>query len=118
MKIEWREAERLRVFLGTSDHVGGNVASEALLQAAHRAGLAGGTVIQGSVGFGARSVIHRPHLFRLSSDQPVVVEFVDVPERIAAFVPQVWALLDQISGSLVTRERVQMLARPGGTHGL
>ncbi|MEW6421149.1 MAG: DUF190 domain-containing protein, partial [Deinococcota bacterium] len=61
-------------------------------------------------------VIHRPHLFRLSSDQPVVVEFVDAPERIEAFLPQVWALLDPRSGSLVTRERVRMLARPGGPH--
>ncbi|ABF43979.1 protein of unknown function DUF190 (plasmid) [Deinococcus geothermalis DSM 11300] len=116
MNIRWMEAERLRVFLGTSDQVGGQVASDALLEAAHRAGLAGGTVFQGSVGFGASSVIHRPHLFRLSSDQPVVVEFVDTPERIEAFVPQVWALLAQISGSLVIRERVQMLARPGEPH--
>lgn len=116
MNITWLEAERLRVFLGTSDHVGGQVTSDALLEAAHRAGLSGGTVFQGSGGFGSHSIIHRPHFLRLSSDQPVVVEFVDVPGRIEAFVPQVRALLDASGGSLVIRERVRMLARPGGPH--
>lgn len=110
----WLEGELLRVFLGTSDHIGLENTTDALLRRARDAGLSGGTALQGSSGFGANSVIHRPHLFKLSSDLPVVVEFVDRPERIEAFLPTVLALLQ--GGGLVTREQVRMLAREGDFH--
>ncbi|GAA5534048.1 DUF190 domain-containing protein [Deinococcus aluminii] len=107
MTRNWQDMELLRVFLGTSDHVAGESAADALLRHAKAAGLQGGTVLQGVAGFGQHAVLHRPGLFRLSPNLPVVVEFVDDAGRIEAFVPTVMTLLR--GGGLVTRERLRAL---------
>ena len=107
-----RDAALLRVFFGESDRVGGRPAAEALLSAAHDAGLAGATLFRGSLGFGADSVLHQPHPFRLSGDLPVVLEVVDEQQRIDAFVEQLGRLLP--GGGLVTVERVNVLRQAQG----
>ncbi len=101
------EAELLRVFFGESDRISGHPAHEILLHAAQRSGLAGATLMRGSLGFGADSVLHRPHPFRLSGDLPMVMEVVDEPERIERFVTELEGLLE--GGGLVTLERVTVL---------
>lgn len=104
------EAELLRVFFGESDRLGGHPAFEVLLRAAHEAGLAGATLLRGTLGFGANSVLHQPRPFRLSGDLPMVLEVVDAPERIERFVAGLEGVLS--GGGLVTLERVAVLA-PG-----
>jgi PII-like signaling protein len=39
-------------------------------------------------------------------DLPIVIEIVDLPERINAFLPMLYAMMD---GGLVTLEKVQVL---------
>ena len=46
----------------------------ALLELFRSKGLAGATVLQGVAGFGPSSVVHEAHLFRLSTDLPLVIE--------------------------------------------
>ena len=93
------EAELLRVFIGESDKHHGRPLYEVIVEEARRQGLAGATVLRGTLGFGANSRIHTAKLLRLSEDLPMVVEIVDQPDRIAAFLP----LLDGlISEGLVT----------------
>ncbi len=101
------EAALLRVFFGESDRVGGRPAAEALLVAAHEAGLSGATLLRGSLGYGADSVLHQPQPFRLSGDLPMVFEVVDAESRIDAFVDELGRLLT--GGGLVTVERVTRL---------
>jgi len=105
------DAALLRVYFGESDRIAGRPASEALLAAAHEAGLAGATLFRGSLGFGADSVIHHPQPFRLSGDLPMVLEVVDERGRVDAFVVALEGLLT--GGGLVTVERVSVL-RGGG----
>ena len=101
------EAELLRVFIGESDKHHGRPLYEVIVEEARRQGLAGATVLRGTLGFGANSRIHTAKLLRLSEDLPMVVEIVDQPDRIAAFLP----LLDGlISEGLVTLERVRVFA--------
>jgi PII-like signaling protein len=104
---EGHEGQMLRIFLGESDQSHGIPAHEKIVQAARKAGLAGATIFRGSAGYGANSVIHRPHLFRLSSDLPIVVEIVDEPEKVQAFLPVLKTLLE--GRGLVTLERVMIL---------
>ncbi len=106
-------AALLRVYFGESDRVAGRPASEALLAAAHDAGLAGATLFRGSLGFGADSVVHQPQPFRLSGDLPMVLEVVDERGRVDAFVATLEGLLT--GGGLVTVERVAVLR--GGVEG-
>jgi len=101
------DATLLRVFLGNHDVHGGRLVYEVIVEAARQAGLAGATVLSGFMGFGATSVVHRPHLFRLSQDLPVVIEMVDEDAKIRAFLPRLEELLS--GGGLITLEVLTVL---------
>lgn len=108
------EAELLRIFIGESDMHQGRPLYEAIVQEARRRGMAGATVLRGTLGFGAHSRIHTAKILRLSEDLPMVVEIVDKPERIAEFLPDLDGLIDE---GLVTLERVRVIAyRHGESH--
>jgi PII-like signaling protein len=102
-----RNAALLRIFLGESDKYQGRPLYEEIVLAARKAGLAGATVLRGPLGFGHSSVLHTAKILRLSEDLPVVVEIVDGPDKIDAFL----VLLDPLmnGNGLVTLERVQVL---------
>jgi PII-like signaling protein len=100
------EAELLRVFIGESDKHHGRPLYEVIVEEARRKGLAGATVLRGTLGFGASSRIHTAKMLRLSEDLPMVVELVDQPERIAEFLPQ---LDTMVTEGLVTLERVRVI---------
>jgi uncharacterized protein len=100
------EAELLRVFIGESDKHHGRPLYEVIVEEARRRGMAGATVLRGTLGFGASSRIHTAKLLRLSEDLPMVIEIVDKPERIADFLPQLDGLIDE---GLVTLERVRVI---------
>jgi len=96
----------LRMFIGESDRHDGAPLYEAIVRAARTAGLAGATVLRGPMGFGARSRLHTAKILRLSEDLPVVIEIVDDPGKIDAFLP---TLDGMIRDGLVTLERVRVL---------
>lgn len=101
------EAELLRIFIGESDRHEGRPLYEAIVLAARKRGMAGATVLRGLMGFGAHSRMHTTKILRLSEDLPLIIEIVDKPERIEAFLP----LLDEMIGEgLVTLERAQVIA--------
>ncbi|MCC6381383.1 MAG: DUF190 domain-containing protein [Dehalococcoidia bacterium] len=79
----------LRVFIGESDRWHGRPLYEAIMLLAKERGLAGCTVVRALAGFGAASRVHTAKIERLSLDLPIVVEIVDVPARIRAFLPEV-----------------------------
>lgn len=85
MKVEGK-AKAVAIFIGEADHFHGKPLHTEIVDRAHRAGLAGATVFHGTMGFGANSVIHRPALFRLSQDLPVLIYIVDLAERIDPFL--------------------------------
>ncbi len=68
--------------------------------------MAGATVLRGPLGFGRSSVLHTAKILRLSQDLPIVVEIVDAPEKIDAFVP---AIMDLTKSCLITTEKVQVI---------
>jgi CBS domain-containing protein len=85
--------------LGEAALKGGKPLYELIVAEARRHGMAGATVTRGIMGFGANSMVHTAKILRLSEDLPVVVEIVDVPERMARFLPVVQSLIDE--GSIV-----------------
>ena len=86
MKIP-QDGALLRIFIGESDRWHGKPAYEAIVLAAREAGIAGATVFKGAMGFGAHSRLHTMKILRLSEDLPIVIEIVDAPEKIEAFIP-------------------------------
>lgn len=100
------EAERVRIYIGENDKFEGRPLYEAVAEEALRRGLAGATVVRGTLGFGAHSLIHTSKALRLSEHLPVVVEIVDHAEKVAAFLP----ILDSMIGEgLVTQEKVKVI---------
>jgi len=100
------EAERLRIYIGESDKFEGRPLYEVIVEQARRRGLAGATVLRGTLGFGANSRIHSAKILRLSEDLPMVVEIVDQPDRIAGFLPEIDSMVGE---GLVTRETVHVI---------
>lgn len=116
MKIEG-PAKLLRIYIGESDQWRGGSLAAALVRQAHEQGLAGATVLRGMEGFGANSLVHTTRILRLSEDLPVIVEIVDVEERLNDFLP----LLDEmVTEGLVVVQDVQVVkyvASPRGRPG-
>ena len=99
------EGKLLRVFVGESDRWEGRPLYEAIVLEARKRGLAGATVIKGFMGFGAHSLIHTAKLLELSQDLPIIVEIVDAPAKIEAFMPE---LEKMVGDGLITIERAEV----------
>ncbi len=102
-----REAELLRIFIGESDRHAGRPLYESIVLLAREHGLAGATVLRGTLGFGANSRIHTAKLLRLSEDLPMVIEIIDAPEKIEAFLPVLDGLITE---GMITLEKIRVLA--------
>ncbi|MBO8154275.1 DUF190 domain-containing protein [Thermovirga sp.] len=101
-----REAQLLRIFIGESDKYNGKPLYEAIVTRARELSMAGVTVLRGILGFGAHSRIHSAKILRLSEDLPLVIEIVDTPERIQAFLPEVDGMMKE---GLVTLENIKVI---------
>lgn len=95
----------LRIFIGESDRRDGHPLYEWIVLKARERGLAGATVVRGVMGFGAHSRIHTFKIERLSEDLPVIVELVDVRDKLESFL----AVIDgEIQEGLATLERAEV----------
>jgi PII-like signaling protein len=93
---------RVRVYFGERDHHAHKPLWAALLDLLRAEGAAGATVMRGIAGFGAHSRIHTARLVDLSSDLPLMLEWVDTEERVAALLPRVTEMLEGTGGLLTT----------------
>jgi len=110
------KAELLRIFIGEDDRIGGHPLYRVIVEKARERGLAGATVLRGIMGFGAHSRMHYAGVLRISEDLPIVVEIVDRPDRIEAFLPELDGMIGE---GLITIENVRVLAyRPGAERGI
>jgi uncharacterized protein len=91
------DASLLRLYLSEDDALGTVPLYDAILRKAHEMQLAGGTVLRGVGGYGPASLKARFFQFRTEA-LPVVVEIIDTPEKIDAFLPVAAAMLE--SGAL------------------
>jgi PII-like signaling protein len=101
-----QEALLLRIFIGENDRWEHKPLYEAIILKARETGLAGATVLRGPMGFGKSSLLHSAKILRLSMDLPLVIEIVDLEEKINAFLP---TLDKMMSGGLATLEKVTIL---------
>jgi PII-like signaling protein len=106
MRVLDGEQLLVRIFIGDSDKWHHQPLDRALIERLRREGFAGTTVIRGVAGFGATSVIHTAHLVDLSADLPVLIEVVDLEEKVRAVVPELDAM---VSGGLITLERLEVV---------
>ena len=96
----------LRIFIGETDRIHGKVLYEQIVLKARELGLAGATVIRGTMGFGASSQVHLAKILRLSEDLPVVIELVDTEENLNKLMP---FIDENVTEGLVTMEKVRVI---------
>jgi PII-like signaling protein len=95
----------LRILIGESDRWQHQPLYEAIVFKARELGLAGATVLRGSLGFGATSKLHTAKILRLSNDLPVVIEIVDTELNVLRLLEH---LDPMVTGGLVTLEKVRV----------
>ena len=96
----------LRIFIGESDHFANARLYDAIVGKARELGLAGATVLRGTEGFGARSVVHSTSLLEMSTDLPIVIEIVDTEEQINRLLPH---LEEMVQEGMITMEHVMII---------
>lgn len=107
---ERSEAKLLRIFIGESEKYKGIPVYEKIVLTAREHKLAGATVLKGIMGFGRNSVIHTSKLLSLSSDMPIIVEIVDIAEKIEKFIPFINEIFETSnSAGLITLEKAEVI---------
>jgi CBS-domain-containing membrane protein len=101
---------RVQVFIGESELEGHTPRYHALLEYLRKEGAAGATVTRGIAGFGANSRIKTAAILRLSIDLPVILTWVDAPERVERLLP---GLRARAGSGIVTVEEVSIAAYGG-----
>ena len=104
MKIEG-DAKRVTIFIGESDRWHHKPLHTAIVEMLRQEGAAGATVVKGVEGFGKNSRLHTASILRLSEDLPVMLTFVDTPERVEKFMPRIDEMM---GGGLVVVEDVHV----------
>ncbi len=99
-------AKRLRIYIGEADSWEGKSLYKALVLKAKELDLAGATVFQGCMGYGANSRIHTASMIDLSADLPILIEIIDSPEYIEKFLPYLDLMVKE---GLVTVDDIEVI---------
>jgi PII-like signaling protein len=107
MKTE-AEQTLLRVYLRNTDKQGwlGRPTAEALIEEARTQKLAGGVLLRGICGLDVSGHLLESSSWSIVEHVPVIVEFIDRPERIGAFLP---TLEKFVADGVATLERAHVM---------
>jgi len=100
-------AKKVTIYIGESDRWQSKPLHTAILEMLKRQDCAGATVTRALAGFGAHSRIHTASLVVLSADLPLIIEWVDNPDRVERVMPHLRAMV--IEG-LITVHDVEVVA--------
>ena len=106
MKLEGK-ATMLRIHFGEDDKWDGRPLYRAIVEKCRELDIAGATVFRGIEGYGASTLIRRPHhLLSFSHDAPVMVSVIDTEEQIRKLLPY----LDQmLTEGLIASSEVEII---------
>ncbi|HZK83893.1 MAG TPA: DUF190 domain-containing protein [Desulfosporosinus sp.] len=87
------KAKLLKVYVGESERYKSKPLYQYLVHWLKEKGISGVTVYRGIEGYGADKVLHTARLLELSSDLPMILEIVDVAEKIELLIPEICAMV-------------------------
>jgi len=105
-----KECMLLRIFLGEGEEYQRRPLYKTIVTRARELGLAGATVLRGRMGFGPSRRLHNASILLLSFDLPMILEIVDTPEKIEAFLPELRKIMRT---GLITAERAHIIRYQG-----
>jgi uncharacterized protein len=89
------KAKLMRIFVGENDKWHGKPLYKALVESLRANDIAGVTVYQGILGYGANRRIHKETALNLSHDRPMVLSVIDTEEKLRAYFPILDGLVQQ-----------------------
>lgn len=89
------KAKLMRIYFGENDKWRDKPLHKALIESMRANDLAGVTVYQGILGYGANRRIHRDSTLHLSHDRPIMLSVVDTEEKLRAFFPILDSMVQQ-----------------------
>ncbi|HLI51229.1 MAG TPA: DUF190 domain-containing protein, partial [Thermomicrobiaceae bacterium] len=105
-----RPLTRVRIYISDEEGWHGQPLYLSLLDRLRQRGAIGATAFRGVAGFGGRSKVHTATVEVLSGELPVVVEWIDTPERVERLLPEISGMLRE---GAITMEQVESISRPG-----
>ena len=104
------EAKLLRIFISNTDKFKHTPLYEMVVFAAKRYGLAGATVLKGSMGFGSSSSVHSIKFWEITEKLPIVIEIVDESEKIEKFTEKILPWFEKLRyGCMITVEKANIV---------
>ena len=100
------KAKLMRIFIGENDKWRGKPLYEALIESMRANDIAGVTIYQGILGYGANRRIHKDSALHLSHDRPIMLSAVDTEEKLRAYLP---LLDDMVQQGLVVLSDVDII---------
>ena len=89
------KAKLMRIFIGENDKWHDKPLHKALIESMRANEIAGVTVYQGILGYGANRRIHKEGTLHLSHDRPMMLSVVDTEERLRSFFPILDSMVQQ-----------------------
>lgn len=89
----YTQAKLLKIYVGENVLWEGKPLFQALMFKLKNAGLAGVTVTRGIEGFGQLKAVHTARLLELSADLPMIVECVDLSDKIETVLPEIQTMV-------------------------
>ena len=100
------KAKLMRIYIGENDRWHDKPLYQALVESLRANDIAGVTVYQGILGYGANRRIHQQTALNLSHDHPIMLSIVETEEKLLAFVP---VLDDMVKQGLVVLSDVDII---------
>lgn len=89
------KAKLIRIFIGENDKWHDKPLHRALVESMRANDIAGVTVYQGILGYGANRRMHKDTALRLSHDRPMMLSVVDTEEKLRTFFPILDSMVQQ-----------------------
>jgi PII-like signaling protein len=99
-------AKLMRIYIGENDKWRDKPLYQALVESLRANDIAGVTVYQGILGYGANRRIHQQSALNLSHDRPIMLSIVETEEKLRAFLP---VLDDMVKQGLVVLSNVDII---------
>ena len=100
------KAKLMRIYVGENDKWHDKPLYQALVESLRANEIAGVTVYQGILGYGANRRIHQQKALNLSHDRPIMLSVVEAEEKLRAFFP---VLDDMVKQGLVVLSDVDII---------
>ena len=117
MTLHHREGEHsiLKIRASTTDRIGSKLLYQHIVELAKEKGISGATVFRGIMGYGSSSQITSSKFWELTEKLPVIIELVDLTEKLQQFYEEIEPDLIQMSkGCMVALEPVTILLHKKG----